>query len=49
MGRRENEEIRKVEDGGSRMEDRKNCGLKKARGTTRQAREGKIGGKNVSR
>jgi hypothetical protein len=34
--------MRKVEDGGSRMEDRKNCGLK-------MARQGKMGGENVSR
>ena len=31
------------------MEDRKNRALKKPRGTKRQVREGKTGGKNVSR
>jgi len=31
------------------MEDRKNGGLKKPIGTKRQAREGKMGGNNVSR
>jgi hypothetical protein len=40
--------MRKIEDGGSRMEDRNNCGLKTARGSRQQGREEKTGGKNVS-